>query len=167
MILAQGGRVIPLLMQKTRSIPIVVPGIADPVGAGLVESLARPGGNVTGFSLIEFSVIGKMLEMLKQIAPGTSRVALIYNADNPNTALFVKAFERFAGPLAIKPVLSSIREFSDFERAVENLLREPNGGISSRRTSRSLRGAIPSSSSSHNAAFLQSIRMCCWSRAAG
>jgi putative ABC transport system substrate-binding protein len=128
-ILAQGGRLIPYLMEKTRSIPIVFPGIANPVGAGFVKSLARPGGNVTGFSLIEFSVIGKMLEMLKQIAPGISRVALIFNSDNPNTALFASAFERFAGPLGIKPIRFPIRTTAELESSLEKLVRETGGGV--------------------------------------
>ena len=90
-IVALGGRVIPLLMQLTRTIPIVIPGTADAVGNGYIESLARPGGNVTGFSTMESSVFGKLLETLKEIAPGTSRIAMIYNPDN---LIAVKAFRR-------------------------------------------------------------------------
>jgi putative tryptophan/tyrosine transport system substrate-binding protein len=76
-IVALGGRVIPVLMQLTRTVPIIIPGTADAVGNGYIESLARPGGNVTGFSTMEFSVFGKLLETLKQMAPGISRVAMI------------------------------------------------------------------------------------------
>ena len=72
-IIATGGRVIPVLMQLTRSIPIVVPGSGDPLGVGWVTSLARPGGNVTGFSLFEVSILGKTLALLKQIAPAIIR----------------------------------------------------------------------------------------------
>jgi len=75
-ILAAGGRVIPIFMQLTRSIPIVVPGSGDPLGVGWVTSLARPGGNVTGFSLFEVSILGKTLALLKQMAPGITRVAI-------------------------------------------------------------------------------------------
>ncbi|MGB9017839.1 MAG: ABC transporter substrate binding protein, partial [Pseudolabrys sp.] len=82
-IVAIGGRVIPVLMQLTRTVPIIIPGSASPVEAGFIKSLARPGGNVTGFATLESSVIGRILETLKQIAPGTSRVAMIYNPDNP------------------------------------------------------------------------------------
>ena len=81
-IVAIGGRVIPVLMQLTRTVPIIIPGSASPVEAGFITSLARPGGNVTGFATLELSVIGRILETLKQIAPGTSRVAMIYNPDN-------------------------------------------------------------------------------------
>jgi putative ABC transport system substrate-binding protein len=70
-IVAVGARVVPLLMQLTRTVPIIVPGTSDPVGTGYIESLARPGGNVTGFTTMEFSVIGKIVEMLKLIAPMT------------------------------------------------------------------------------------------------
>src|SRR5262245_39831985 len=78
-ILAVGGRVIPVLMEATRIIPIVVPGGADPVERGWIKSLARPGGNVTGFAGIEVSVIGKMLQTLKELVPSVARVAMLYN----------------------------------------------------------------------------------------
>ena len=76
-ILAVGGRVIPILMERTRSIPIVNPGGTDPVGRGYAESLARPGGNVTGFAIMELSVISKMLQTLKDIAPNVAHVCMI------------------------------------------------------------------------------------------
>src|SRR6266704_6848707 len=81
-ILAVGGRVIPILMELTRSIPIVVPGGSDPVARGYAESLAHPGGNVTGFATMELSVIGKILQTLKEIAPQVSRVSMMYNPQN-------------------------------------------------------------------------------------
>ena len=68
-VVAIGGRVIPVLVQISRSVPIVVPSAADPVGIGWVNSLARPGGNITGFTFFELSILGKMLEILKQIGP--------------------------------------------------------------------------------------------------
>ena len=73
-IVSSGNRVIPILKQMTREVPIVIGGAVDPVGAGLVTSLAHPGGNITGFSVLEVSVIGKMLELLKQIAPRSRAV---------------------------------------------------------------------------------------------
>jgi putative ABC transport system substrate-binding protein len=69
----------------TRSVPIVVAGTGDPLGTGMVTSLAHPGENITGFSLLELSIIGKFLELLKQMAPNISRVSLIFNPDNPTT----------------------------------------------------------------------------------
>ena len=87
-VIAIGGRVIPILKQLTRSVPIVVAGTGDPLGTGLVTSLAHPGENITGFSLLELSIIGKFLELLKQMAPNVSRVSLIFNPDNPTNSLF-------------------------------------------------------------------------------
>jgi ABC transporter substrate binding protein len=88
-----GDRVIPVFMALTRSIPIVVAITSDPIASGAVESLARPGRNVTGFSLIEFSIFGKMLETLKGLAPGISPVRMMYNPDNPVGAAYLRAFE--------------------------------------------------------------------------
>src|SRR4051812_19216934 len=98
-ILANGGRVIPILLGLTRSIPIVIPGVTDPVGRGYVKSLAHPGGNVTGFALMELSVIGKMLQILKETAPQISRVTMIYNPDNPAATMYGSALEAAAPPL--------------------------------------------------------------------
>src|SRR5215470_3170269 len=91
-VVAVGGRVIPILMQLTRTVPIIIPGAGDPVVSGWVESLARPGGNVSGFTFFESSVIAKYLETLKQIAPGISRVAIIYNPDNATGAIYSRLF---------------------------------------------------------------------------
>src|SRR5262249_15404596 len=76
-ILAPGTTAVGALLQATRAVPIVFPIIADPVAGGLVDSLARPGGNATGFMLFEYSISGKWLELLKQIAPGVTRVAVL------------------------------------------------------------------------------------------
>ena len=105
-----------------------MPGAADPVGTGWVESLARPGGNVTGFTNLELSSFGKMLEILKQVAPSTARVAVIYNPDNPNTALYVHLVESFAKPLALQPVFSPVHGITDIDRAIEALVQQPGGG---------------------------------------
>src|SRR3954468_21726480 len=91
-ILAVGGRVIPVLMQMTRSVPIVIPGGVDPVGRGWAQSMARPGGNITGFATMELSVIGKMMQLLKDIAPNIARVAFVGNPDNPEAAVFARSF---------------------------------------------------------------------------
>jgi ABC-type uncharacterized transport system substrate-binding protein len=128
-ILASGGRVIPVLMQLTRSIPIVIPVAGDPLGVGWVTSLARPGGNITGFAMFELSVLGKTLEILKQIAPAIVRVALIYNPDNPNTVFYRRTFDAAAAPLAIEPMDIPIRGLVDIERAVASLADQQNSGI--------------------------------------
>jgi putative ABC transport system substrate-binding protein len=128
-IVALGGRVIPVLMQLTRTVPIIIAGAPDAVGTGYIESLARPGGNVTGFATMEFSVIGKLLDTLKQIAPGTSRVGMIYNPDNPTAAYFQRLFESSAPPLSVEPIMAPIHGFADIEREINAMAAQPNGGL--------------------------------------
>ena len=81
--MASGGSVVGPLLQATHTVPIVFTQTPDPVGAGFVDSLARPGSNVTGFSIFDYSVGGKWLELLKQIAPGVTRVAVIRDPATP------------------------------------------------------------------------------------
>jgi putative ABC transport system substrate-binding protein len=128
-ILIVGDRIIPILTRLTRSIPIVVAQTSDPIASGAVESLARPGGNVTGFSLIEFSMYGKMVELLKQIAPGIARVGLMYNPDNPVGSAYLRAFETAATQLAVQPIDLPIHGLADIERAIASLAEQPDGGI--------------------------------------
>jgi putative ABC transport system substrate-binding protein len=108
-VVAIGGRVIPVLLELTRSVPIVVPGAADPVGVGWIQSMARPGGNITGFTFFELSVLAKMLDILRQISPAAARAAYIYNPDNRSSPAFLSAFEGAANLLAIEPVTVPIR----------------------------------------------------------
>jgi putative ABC transport system substrate-binding protein len=128
-VFAVGGRVIPVLMRLTRTVPIIVPGGTSPVESGWVESLAKPGGNVTGFSVFELSIIGKLMEVLKQIVPGITRVAAIHNPENPDAALFVRSFQSFAGPLSIEPVVAPVHGLQDIERVVESFADQRNCGI--------------------------------------
>jgi len=127
-IVTVGDRIIPVLTQLTRSIPIVAVA-SDFLGSGYVESLARPGGNVTGFSLIEFSVIGKMVETLKQMAPGISRVGIIYNPDNPVGAIYLNSFKADAAQLAVQPIDLPVHGPAEIERAIGRLAEQPNGGF--------------------------------------
>jgi putative tryptophan/tyrosine transport system substrate-binding protein len=128
-ILAVGGRVIPILMKLTRSIPIVIPGGTEPVARGYVESLAHPGGNVTGFAVMEDSVIGKQLQTLKEIAPHLARISMIYNPDNPSGAAIARVFEDAVRPLGVEATIVHIHGLSDIERAAETVARQDNGGI--------------------------------------
>lgn len=128
-ILAVGGRVLPILMELTQSIPIVNPGGADPVGRGYAESLAHPGGNVTGFAIMELSVVSKMLQTLKEISPNITRISMIYNPDNPAGALYAGAFQSAAGPLGLEATVRHIHELADIEREVALVAAQPNGGI--------------------------------------
>jgi putative ABC transport system substrate-binding protein len=128
-VVATGGRVVPVLMQLSRSIPIVVPGVSDPVGVGWAQSLARPGGNVTGFTFLELSIFGKILETLKQIAPAARRVAFIYNPDNPSAVFFRRAFEAAAPPLAIESLVVPIHGLVDIERSMASLAEQQNAAV--------------------------------------
>jgi len=128
-IVASGGRIVPVLMRLTRSIPIVLPGATDPVGVGWTQSLARPGGNVTGFTAFELAMLGKSLEILKQIAPAVVRVALIYNPDNPNSVHYRRISEGASARLAIETVDHPIHGLPDIERAITSLAKRGNNGI--------------------------------------
>ena len=127
-IVAVGGRVIPVLMQLTRTIPIIIVCV-DAVGEGYAKSLAQPGGNVTGFTILEFSILSKILDTLKVLAPTTSRIAMVYNPDNPSTAQFRPLFESFALPLSVQPIAAPVHNIADIERAMEALATQPNGGV--------------------------------------
>jgi putative ABC transport system substrate-binding protein len=100
-----------VLQRETRSIPVVFVNLADPVGTGLVRSLANPGGNMTGFTAFEFSITGKWLELLKEIAPRVTRVALIFGALEVATVgeLFYRTFEAAARAASVEPIAIRIR----------------------------------------------------------
>jgi putative tryptophan/tyrosine transport system substrate-binding protein len=127
-IFAQGQRVVPVVQQQTRSIPIVFVGVNAPVEQGLVDSLARPGGNVTGFSNDEPSAISKSLQILKEIAPNITRAALIFNPDNPATIGYSRLFKDAAATLSIQPIVLPVHQPAEIERAMGDFSREPNGG---------------------------------------
>ena len=113
----------------TRTIPIIVTGGADPVASGYVESLAHPGGNVTGFARAELSVIGKMLQTLKEMAPQVSRVSVMFNPDNPGTSLVAREFVSAASPLGVEPTVAHVHGLTDIEQAVVAAAAQPGGGI--------------------------------------
>jgi putative ABC transport system substrate-binding protein len=128
-ILAVGGRVIPILMKLTSVIPIIIPGGTDPVERGYVRSLARPGGNVTGFAIMEASVIGKQLQTLKEIAPHLGRMVMIYNPDNPSGAFTSRSFAEAARPLGIETAIAHIHGLPDIEQAAAAVASQANSGI--------------------------------------
>jgi putative tryptophan/tyrosine transport system substrate-binding protein len=128
-ILVGGRRAVAVLQQLTRTVPVIFAGIGDPVETGVVGSLARPGGNFTGFTLMEYSVIGKMLEMLKQLAPAITRVALIFNPDNPGIVATARSFEAAAPSLGVRAVLNPIHDRIELERAIVTFAQGPNGGL--------------------------------------
>ena len=105
------------LQRETRSIPIVFIRVADPIGQGVVESLARPNGNVTGFSNPDFALVGKWLQILKDIAPATTRVGLMLSARNVASVHYYRSFESLAPSLAMTPIdTTPIREVVEIER---------------------------------------------------
>jgi len=158
-IVSTGDRVVPVLKQLTGSIPIVALA-SDHVGSGFVESLARPGGNITGVSIIEFSVIGKMLEILKRMAPGISRAGIVYNPDNPVGAIYSRSFEAVARQLAVQPIDFPVHGIADIERVVRSLAEQPNGGflIPPDLTISALRDQVTALAARHNVPAIYSSR---------
>jgi len=128
-ILATGSAAAEPLLRATRTIPVVFVVVPDPVGAGFVNSLARPGGNATGFIQFEYGISGKWLELLKQIAPGVTRAAVLRDpAISAGIGQFgaIQAVAPSLG-LAVTPV--NVREADEIERAVADFARLPNGGL--------------------------------------
>jgi putative tryptophan/tyrosine transport system substrate-binding protein len=128
-ILATGTTTVGPLMRVTRTVPIVFPIIADPVAGGFVESLAHPGGNATGFMLFEYSISGKWLELLKQIAPGVKRVAVLGDPDIPTGPAQFGVIQAVAPSLRMEVSSYNKRDPSEIERAVTAFAASPNGGL--------------------------------------
>jgi putative ABC transport system substrate-binding protein len=128
-ILAPGTSTVRPLRQATRTVPIVFPIIADPVSGGLVDSLARPGGNATGFMLFEYSIGGKWLELLKQIAPGVMRVAVLGDPDTSTGPAQFGVIQAVAPLLRVEVSAFNKADPSEIERAVTAFGRAPNGGL--------------------------------------
>jgi putative ABC transport system substrate-binding protein len=117
------------LRQSTIQIPTVFVGIADPVGSGVVASLARPGGNVTGMTAYEPAITGKWLALLNEIAPQVQRVALIFHPATPFSPSFLRSFESDAQSLSIKPIAMAVRSAAEIEEAIHAFALEPHGGL--------------------------------------
>jgi ABC-type uncharacterized transport system substrate-binding protein len=122
--------VIRALRQATSSIPIVMAGANEPVEQGFVSSLAHPGGNITGFSFIDFQMVGKWPEMLKEAAPGVARAALMFNPDTvPHYYVYLHSFEAEPRSIAVEVTAAPVRDTAEIERALAKLGREPGGGL--------------------------------------
>jgi putative tryptophan/tyrosine transport system substrate-binding protein len=117
------------VLRESASVPIVFVQINDPVGSGFVASFAHPGGNVTGFSPAEFPMGGKMLEVLKDVAPHITRVAVITSLDQVPAAMTWHAIETVAASVAIHATAASVHDAAEIERAIDAFAREPNGGL--------------------------------------
>ena len=116
--------------QATSSIPVVFIGISEPIAQGFVSSLARPGGTMTGFTNLEWTFGAKWLEMLKEIAPQVSRVAIMFNPETaPYAESFLKSAEAAGPTLKIEPFAIKVKHPADFEVAISSLAREPAGGL--------------------------------------
>src|SRR5262245_38009303 len=128
-ILVYGVRVLNAIRQATRQIPVVFIATSDPVGLGFVESLAHPGGNLTGFMLYEVSVAGKLVELLKELVPDLVRVALVFNPDNSSAAGYWRSIETVAKSRNVIPISLPVRDIANILDAVDAFAREPNGGL--------------------------------------
>jgi putative tryptophan/tyrosine transport system substrate-binding protein len=128
-VLAHGASTVGPLLQATRTVPIVFPVASDPVATGFVESLARPGGSATGFMAQEYSVSGKWLELLKQIAPGVTRAAVFRDPTQGSGTSQFAVIQAVASSLRIEVNPVNVRDAREIERAVTAFAREPNGGL--------------------------------------
>ena len=128
-ILATGSSTVGPLLQATRTVPIVFVGVPDPVGAGLVESLARPGGNATGFTSYEYGISAKWLELLKEIAPGATRVAVLRDAAITAGIGMWGAIQSVAPSFGVELRPIDVRDAGEMERALAAFAGSPNGGL--------------------------------------
>ena len=128
-ILAHGASTVGPLLQATHTVPIVFPVVSDPVGAGYVDSLARPGGNATGFMSFEYSMGGKWLELLKQFAPGVMRVAVLRDTTSPSGNVQLGAIQAVAPSLRVEVTPVNMRDAGEIERFLAAFARTPSGGL--------------------------------------
>jgi putative tryptophan/tyrosine transport system substrate-binding protein len=128
-IVGQTTQVVAALHRETRTTPIVFAAVADPVGSGFVASLPHPGGNVTGFINIEASLSGKWIEVLKEIFPGVSRVAILFNPDTAPVSYFLQPFEAAARSSAVDPIAAPVHTAADIERFFADLGDRPKTGV--------------------------------------
>jgi putative tryptophan/tyrosine transport system substrate-binding protein len=129
-ILAAGTSTVGPMLQATRTVPVVFPNVGDPVGAGFVESLARPGGNGTGFLAFEYSLSGKWLELLKEVAPGVTRVAVLRDPATPSGVGQASVIQAVAPSLRVEVNLINMRrDAGEIERAIAAFAGSPNGGL--------------------------------------
>jgi putative ABC transport system substrate-binding protein len=118
------------VLRETHTIPIVFTQVTDPVAQGLVESLVRPSGNITGFTIFEPEIAGKLVQVLKDIAPATARAAVIFNPDTaPYYKLYMSSIEAAAASLAMRAFEAPAHSGAEIEAAISALAREPAGGV--------------------------------------
>jgi putative ABC transport system substrate-binding protein len=151
LILANAPPSVMALQQATRTVPIVFVNMTDPVGMGIVQSLARPGGNATGSTVAEFGLSAKWLEVLKEIAPGVRRVAVLRELSNPSALAQFAAIQAVASSIDVELSPLGVREAGEIERDVGSFARPGNGGLIVTRTSEAIaqRDAIIKAASRH------------------
>jgi putative tryptophan/tyrosine transport system substrate-binding protein len=129
-ILASATPMLAALRQATQAIPLVFVQVSDPVGQGFVESLARPGGNITGFANFEFSMVSKWLELLKQLVPGVRRVALMFNPETaPYGQLYLEPLNAAARSIGVESIVTRVRSDADVERTIADLAQGAKAGL--------------------------------------
>jgi putative ABC transport system substrate-binding protein len=128
-IVAAATPALELLKQATQTIPIVFAQVSDPVGGGFVPSLARPGGNITGFALYEYAIVAKWLELLKQLAPSVNRVAALYDPNDPTNRGQLPEVKSRAPAFAVQPTAFPVRNAAEIGDIIDTFANKPNGGL--------------------------------------
>jgi putative tryptophan/tyrosine transport system substrate-binding protein len=119
-----------VIREATSTVPVVFVSVSDPVAQGFIASMRQPGSNLTGFSLYEFSIGGKWLSLLKDVAPGLSRGAVMFDPDaSPQSKFFMQAIEAASPPLGMQTIAMPVHATVDIEPALTNFARVPNGGL--------------------------------------
>jgi putative tryptophan/tyrosine transport system substrate-binding protein len=118
------------MLQQTRTIPVIFVIVADPVGSGFVGSLPRPGGNATGFTIMEPTIVGKWLELLKEIAPRVDRAAFMFNpATAPYVAIYLEPFKAAAASLGMEAISAPVHDRAELDTVIAAQADKPNGGL--------------------------------------
>jgi ABC-type uncharacterized transport system substrate-binding protein len=128
-IVANGTPLVVALQRETRTVPIVFTGVSDPIDAGFIESLARPGGNITGFTTFEYAIAGKWLEILVEIVPHTKRILVILNRRNATSIGLLRAMESAVGTLRLELTAVDVQGAADIERAIDGFARRASAGV--------------------------------------
>ena len=128
-IVTTGAPILGALHRETKTVPIVFTLVTDPVTDGFVASLARPGSNITGFTIFEHSFAGKWLEMLKEVAPGITRVAVMQNPDHPAFNAYLRAIDAVASGMGVEVTAAPVNSPVEIQAAIEAFARVPNGGL--------------------------------------
>ncbi len=130
-ILAQSTPVVAALKKATRTIPIVFVAVSDPIGSGFIASLAHPGGNITGFTVLQATITGKYMTMLRELMPQLSRVAIMYNPESVPyaRAFFLPSFTDSAAEFKVEPIVAEVHNAADITSAMESLGARPGGAL--------------------------------------